>query len=445
MIDISILPAQVRAGRFPAGIYSDPDLHRLERERLFSRTWQFLAHEAEIPRSGDYVVRRILDDSFIVARDETGELHVLLNQCRHRGMQVCRAEAGNASNFRCPYHAWTYRNTGQLIGLPFHADAYGGEEGLKRSETGLVSPPRVETYNGLIFANLDPGAASLHDSLGDMRFFLDLYTRQSADGVELAGPQRWRVGCNWKIGAENFGGDSYHTPHTHASVVEIGLFAEPKARNRMRGALYTAGGGGGTTYKLPGTDFDANMDYIGYPPEMRRRMREVWTAEQQDLAGRAGYMVSAASVFPNLSLVHNWPVVRDGGHLTPFISLRLWQPISATETEAWSWFVVDRNAPAWYKADSLQAYLTCFGTSGMFEQDDVENWTSITSVATGYLGSRQPLDSTMGLAPGGDPLHSPVSDWPAPGTAYVGYGEYGQRAMLAHWADHLAGAVRVGS
>ena len=106
-----------------------------------------------------------------------------------------------------------------------------------------------------------------------MRFFLDLYTRQSPDGVELYGPQRWRVACNWKIAAENFGGDSYHTPHTHTSVVEIGLFGEPRARNRMRGALYLAGGGSGTTYKLPGRDFDANLAYLGYPPEMRRRMQ----------------------------------------------------------------------------------------------------------------------------------------------------------------------------
>jgi len=32
------------------------------------------------------------------------------------------------------------------------------------------------------------------------------------------------IKANWKIGAENFAGDSYHTPHTHASVVDIGLF-----------------------------------------------------------------------------------------------------------------------------------------------------------------------------------------------------------------------------
>lgn len=440
-LDLSSVLAGVGAGQVRAAIYSDPAVYQLERERLFARTWQFLAHESEIPEPGDFVVRRIVDDSFIVARDDSGAVRVLLNVCRHRGMQVCRAEAGRAALFRCPYHAWTYRNTGQLVGVPFHQEAYGGDAGLDRARHGLVSPAQVDTYNGLIFANLDPAGPDLRSAIGDMAFFLDLYTRQSPAGAEVRGPQRWRVGCNWKIGAENFAGDSYHTPHTHTSVVEVGLFHEPRASRRKEGALYSAGPGGGTTYKLPGTDFAANMAYLGYPPAMVDAMRSTWTSEQQALAGPAGFMVSAATVFPNLSFVHNWPVVREGGGLVPFISLRLWQPVGPTETEVCSWFVVDQEAPEWFKRDSYKAYLMCFGSSGMFEQDDVENWTSITAMAKGHLASQVVLDATMGLAPGGGTLSSPLPDWPGPGRAYVGYGEYNQRAWLALWADHLAGAA----
>ena len=117
----------VRRGMIPAKIYSDPDIFSLERRRVFGHAWLFLAHESEIRDPGDYVVRRIIDDSFIVCRDETGEVRVLFNMCLHRGMQVCRSELGNTSHFRCPYHAWTYKNSGELVGVPFHGDAYGGE------------------------------------------------------------------------------------------------------------------------------------------------------------------------------------------------------------------------------------------------------------------------------------------------------------------------------
>ena len=39
----------------------------------------------------------------------------------------------------------------------------------------------------------------------------------------------------------------------------------------------------------------------------------------------------------------------------------------------------------------------CFGSSGMFEQDDVENWVSITKMARGTMARRLQLNSRMGL------------------------------------------------
>lgn len=419
-------------GRPPAAVYSSPEIHALERERLFPRTWQFLAHESEIPRAGDFVVRRILDDSFIVSRDDRGNVHVLLNLCLHRGMQVCRSEAGNASHFRCPYHNWTYRNTGELVGVPFHEDAYGGDDGLSKAERSLVRP-RFETYRGMIFGCLDPAAPSLADHLGDYRFFLDFYVNQSSGGAEFHGPQRWRIQSNWKIAAENFAGDSYHTPHTHASIVEIGLFREPRASKRKEGATYQTGPGGGTSYKLPTAEATQNLAYVGYPAEMIERMQATWTPQQMDLVGAGRFMVSASTLFPNLSLVHNWPQVNSEGLIVPFISLRLWQPVGPTETEVLSWFVVDSQAPDWFKEASNRAYLLCFGSSGMFEQDDVENWTSITSMSRGYLSRTVLLDSTMGLAAGRAEV---PAEWRAPGTAHVGFGEFGQRAFLERWAAY---------
>ncbi len=364
----------MRRGVIPAHIYNDKQLFALEKERMFSRAWTFVGHESEIPHDGDYVVRRVLDDSFILTRDADRDIHALFNMCLHRGMQVCRAEMGNASNFRCPYHGWTYRNDGRLTGLPFHRDAYGGDEGFRRSAHGLLPAPNFASYNGLLFISLDPHAEPLAEYLGDFTVYLDFYTKQSAGGVQVRGPQRWRIKANWKIGAENFAGDMYHTPHTHASIVEIGLFREPKAQKRKDGATYWAQRGGGTTYKLPPGNFEERMRYVGYPDEMIQRIKGVWTPQQQRVVGEDGFMISAATCFPNLSFVHNWPRVRDRDDVVlPFISIRLWQPISENETDVCSWFAVDSAAPPQYKLDSYKAYLMCFGSTGMFEQDDVEN------------------------------------------------------------------------
>jgi phenylpropionate dioxygenase-like ring-hydroxylating dioxygenase large terminal subunit len=429
----------VRRGMIPAHIYNDAELFALEKERLFGRAWTFVGHESEIPQDGDYVVRRVLDDSFIITRDSHGTVRALFNMCLHRGMQVCRAEMGNASNFRCPYHGWTYRNDGRLTGLPFHREAYGGDEGFAKDQT-LLPAPNFASYNGLLFISLDPNAEPLDDFLGDFRFYLDYYTKQSAGGVEVRGPQRWRIKANWKIGAENFAGDMYHTPHTHASIVEIGLFREPKAQKRKDGATYWAHRGGGTTYKLPPGTFEERMHYVGYPDEMIGRIKEAWTPQQQRVVGEDGFMISAATCFPNLSFVHNWPKVRDrDDEVLPFISIRLWQPISENETEVCSWFAVDSAAPPQYKQDSYKAYLMCFGSTGMFEQDDVENWVSLTTTAGGSMARRLLLNSRMGLLADDRPVIEALapSAFHGPGRAQVGYNEHNQRALLSMWADYL--------
>jgi phthalate 3,4-dioxygenase subunit alpha len=443
--NLEAIVEDVRRGMIPATVYSDPELFELEEERVFGRAWAYLAHESEIPQPGDYVVRRIVNDSFIVIRDEDGKVRVLFNMCLHRGMQLCRAEMGNTSHFRCPYHAWTYRNTGELNGLPFHRDAYGGEDVLPMKGRSLLPAPRAGIRNGLIFASLDPDAPDLDAYLGGFGFFLDIYTRQSEAGIEVRGPQRWIVDANWKIAAENFAGDAYHTPVTHSSVVEIGLFREPKARKRKEGALYSAGAGSGTTYKLPAASFEENLAHVGYPEEMIDRMRAVWSPEQRALVADPGFMLSAATIFPNLSFVHNWPQVNEDGLVAPFVSIRLWQPLGPTRTEVLSWFGVDRLAPDWFKAASYKAYLMCFGSSGMFEQDDVENWTSITTMAKGQMARRLHLNSRMGLDREDRPLQPRVENWSGPGEAHTGFGEQNQRRLLGFWGDYLLGGTPLGA
>jgi phenylpropionate dioxygenase-like ring-hydroxylating dioxygenase large terminal subunit len=428
----------VRNGLIPAYLYNDQEIFELERDRLFSRAWVFLAHETEVAQPNDFVVRNILADSFLVTRDSEGIIRVMFNMCVHRGMQVCRAERGSAATFRCPYHAWTYKNDGTLAGLPFHQDAYGGDAGFIKDGQALLPAPAVAVHNGLIFASLDDDAPDFETWLGDFGFYLDFYTKQSEAGMEFHGPQRWRVDANWKIGAENFIGDSYHTPHTHASVVDIKLFGEPKPNKRKEGVLWHAGPGGGTTYKLPaGGGFRTGLQYVGYPDEMIDRMANVWTTGQQSLAGDNGFMPSAATLFPNLSFVHNWPQVNDDGRVTPFISLRLWQPIGPGQTEVLSWFVVAADAPEDYKQASYKAYLMCFGSSGMFEQDDVENWVSITTTAAGSMARRLLLNNRMGLDHDGTPIVEQYERFDGPGVAYQGYGEHNQRFWFSMWADHL--------
>ena len=104
----------VRRGLVSRDVFVSDEICRLEMERIFDRTWVFLAHETEIPAAGDFVARSLGSAPVVVVRDSDGTVHALLNSCRHRGAKVCRPDSGNARNFVCPYHGWTYERSGRL-------------------------------------------------------------------------------------------------------------------------------------------------------------------------------------------------------------------------------------------------------------------------------------------------------------------------------------------
>ncbi len=91
---LTALRRHIDSDTLPLGVFNDPDLFALEQERIFTRSWCFLGHASEIPEPGDFVVRYIAQDGFIVVRDDENTIRVLLNACRHRGRQLCRAERG---------------------------------------------------------------------------------------------------------------------------------------------------------------------------------------------------------------------------------------------------------------------------------------------------------------------------------------------------------------
>jgi PAH dioxygenase large subunit len=395
-------------GEIPAGIFNDAGVFAREREKVFARSWVYLAHESEVPAPGDYVLRAIVDDQFVVVRDEGGEVRALLNHCRHKGMQICRSEAGNASHFRCPYHGWTYRNDGSLIGVPVQREAYG--DALDKATLGLHSI-RVASYDGLVFGTLSEETPPLEAWLGDIRWYLDLWTKRSPAGLEVVGPpQRWVVDADWKIVSENFTGDSYHTLMTHRSMVELGQ-APGDPKYAMYGEQVHIPGRGHGCMLIAAPPGAPLPPFWGYPEEMLARAEQSYpTREQFEVARETRIMLG--TVFPNFS-AHN-PIRRPHHHYeghVPMLTFRVWNPLGPGKIEIYSWFLVERDAPEQFKRDSALSYLRSFGSSGTFEQDDAEIWTLITRNAGSSLGRTIRINYQMGGQLERDEL------WPGPGIA----------------------------
>src|ERR1700739_3775075 len=109
----------VRAGRVHGALYSDEAVFQAELEKIWYRTWVYVGHASEVPNVNDFIMKSIGPQQVLMTRGKSGEIHLLLDRGAHRGNELCMDQKGNRSSFPCPYHGWTFANTGALRGFPF--------------------------------------------------------------------------------------------------------------------------------------------------------------------------------------------------------------------------------------------------------------------------------------------------------------------------------------
>jgi phenylpropionate dioxygenase-like ring-hydroxylating dioxygenase large terminal subunit len=210
----------VRRDRVHGSVYTLPAIFAREMDTIFKSGWVYVAHESEVTERGDYLTRMIGRDPVVVVRGKDDQVRVLLNRCTHRANKLCNAEQGNANSFRCPYHGWTFANTGALQGVPMR-EGYGADFQQIRSELGLAEAPRVDSYGGFVFASLAAEGISLDEHLGKATAAIDrLLNLSPTRQIDLrANWMKHLHHANWKMVVEN-NVDGYHALFTHASVYD---------------------------------------------------------------------------------------------------------------------------------------------------------------------------------------------------------------------------------
>ena len=197
----------------PSSDYTDPEVGRRERAKLWPKVWQIACREDEIPKVGDFVKYDIADESIIIVRVAQDRIDAYYNACQHRGRQLVESPRGNvARGFYCRYHGWRYKLNGALSHVHLRDDwpscpAFtDGSLNLKR--------PRIDTWAGWVWVNMDENALSLADYLGD-----DL--RNNLRNLDIQDMRfDWYetliVDVNWKVVVEAFN-EGYHVTATHTT------------------------------------------------------------------------------------------------------------------------------------------------------------------------------------------------------------------------------------
>ena len=274
------------ARHLPPHIYNSSELYRREKEEIFMKDWICVARVEEIDTPGDYMTRRIIGESVIIARNTKGEINAFANVCRHRGAEVA-AGSGNLKEFSCPYHAWLYDLDGRLVGAPYMTDAADFDPALCR-----LPPLGCEIWAGWVFVNFDPDRTPLADFVARYEQSFGMLQQENC---RLGDKFARDVDCNWKFVNENLQ-DVYHFQTLHAST-----FGEHVTAESFSYDLDEATGGVAAFYPAAPTTFDGQSRFGKMP----------WMEEHPMSFARMGYLIPTMHNFARVDMVITclvWPL-----------------------------------------------------------------------------------------------------------------------------------------
>ncbi len=204
------------ASTIPSAWYTDERIFELEKQTIFSRSWQFAARIDQLKKVGDYVTSEIAGEPIVVVRGGDNKLRAFFNVCRHHAAAVMTERQGQANQMRCPYHGWTYSLEGELKGTP----DFSGVCDFDRANNGLV-PVEIGTWEKWVFVKLEgdhPNESStgLDEFLGiDL---IDQFQKLHLGDLHWVERRRYHLNCNWKVFVDNYLDGGYHVPHLHKGL-----------------------------------------------------------------------------------------------------------------------------------------------------------------------------------------------------------------------------------
>ena len=197
--------------RLEASAYTCPERAAREWSAFFREHPQVIGMSGDLPRPGSFITLEDFGTPLLATRDGSGRFRAFANVCRHRGTIVETAARGDKSRFTCPFHAWTYDNTGALIGLP-KPDHFGA---VDAACLGLVELPAEERH-GFLWVHPQPGGKlDVSELLGGLD---EEFATWGFAGMTHVGEDVYPTDMNWKLAIDTFG-ETYHFEKLHRDTL----------------------------------------------------------------------------------------------------------------------------------------------------------------------------------------------------------------------------------
>lgn len=190
--------------------YTDPIQFELEREKVLNTTWILAGRSEQVRGAGDWISLESHGETVVVTRQPDGSLAAFHNVCPHRGPSFVTELSGcGATEFKCPYHGWTFDTTGKVKGVPERIDF--DPDHLRDLRSPQVA---VDEWGGWVYVNLlgPDKAPSLQSWIGeDIMTDLGQYRMEDMTLLEVV---EWDVPVSYKAVVDGFN-EIYHTAELH--------------------------------------------------------------------------------------------------------------------------------------------------------------------------------------------------------------------------------------
>ena len=113
----------------PAAAFTSPAIFAEEQEAIFSRSWTYLDHVANLPAPGSYTTANVAGEELILVRGRATKgteggggggadpvVRAFHNVCSHRAHRIVEpGSSGRRPVLVCPNHAWSFKLNGKLL------------------------------------------------------------------------------------------------------------------------------------------------------------------------------------------------------------------------------------------------------------------------------------------------------------------------------------------
>ncbi|MBT3449269.1 MAG: aromatic ring-hydroxylating dioxygenase subunit alpha [Bacteroidetes Order II. Incertae sedis bacterium] len=243
-----------RSKTIPSSWYVHPAYHKLDQDRIYARTWQYVGSAARLAAHGDYMTDTVAGNPVVIIRDKAGDLKGYFNVCKHRGGPLAMDDCGHSKVLQCKYHGWTYLLDGSLRGVP----RFDRTELFDKKDFGL-DPVCLREWQGLIFACLEPNHAPPFDEV--MEGISERIAPMDLSKLQFHVRDSYDVKSNWKVYVDNYL-EGYHIPLVHPDLMTVLDFRSYQTEMLKHYSLQFSPLAGDTMY---GSKDDQAFYYFIYP------------------------------------------------------------------------------------------------------------------------------------------------------------------------------------